>query len=208
MEITQNTLKKFVYKLVELQNYHHVQQTEKKLKKTLIATLLSLSAVSSFAASYVSVDAENVSGRNGGMDSKAQYLRAGKEIGGIQWGIQDRTAKFTNGTVINSMELTAGKSFGFIQPFVGIGHDNGGGKVKHFSYGLVGATAGMQVGPGFMLVGAKTRLIESNGDPKQTVVFGTYSVPVTKKLALNVNVSQSSQTIQENAAGLGVKVSF
>ncbi len=54
------------------------------MKKTLIATLLSLSAASSFAASYVSVDAEHVSGRNGGADSTAQYVRAGKEIGGVQ----------------------------------------------------------------------------------------------------------------------------
>jgi hypothetical protein len=178
------------------------------MKKTLIATLLSLSAASSFAASYVSVDVDNVSGRNGGADSTAQYVRAGKEIGGIQWGIQDRTARFTDGTVINSLELTAGKSFGPVQPFIGVGHDNGGRATKEFSYGLVGVTTGMKVGPGFMLVGAKTRLLESNGDPKQTVVFGTYSVPVTKKIALNANVSRSNQTIQENAAGLGVKVSF
>jgi hypothetical protein len=178
------------------------------MKKTLIATLLSLSAASSFAASYVSVDVDNVSGRNGGVDSTAQYVRAGKEIGGVQWGIQDRTAKFTNGTVINSLELTAGKSMGLVQPFIGVGHDNGGHTTKEFSYGLVGVTAGMKFGPGFMLVGAKTRLVESKGDPKQTVVFGTYSVPVTKKVALNLNVSQSNQTIQENAAGLGVKVSF
>jgi hypothetical protein len=178
------------------------------MKKTLIATLLSLSAASSFAASYVSVDAENVSGRNGGADSTAQYVRAGKEIGGVQWGIQDRTARFTDGTVINSLELTAGKSFGLVQPFVGVGRDNGGRTTKEFSYGLVGVTAGTKVGPGFMLVGAKTRLLESNGDPKQTVVFGTYSVPVTKQVALNLNVSRSSQTIQEDAAGLGVKVSF
>lgn len=178
------------------------------MKKTLIATILSLSAVSSFAASYVSVDVDNVSGRSGGADSTAQYLRAGKEIGGFQWNIQDRTARFTNGTVINSMELTAGKSLGLIEPFVGMGYDNGGRTAKEFSYGLVGATAGAQVGPGFMLVGAKTRLVESKGDPKQTVVFGTYSVPVTKKVALNLNVSQSNQTIKENAAGLGVKVNF
>lgn len=178
------------------------------MKKTLIATLLSLSAASSFAASYVSVDVDHVSGRNGGLDSKAQYVRAGKEIGGIQWGVQDRTARLSNGTVINSLELTAGKSFGAVQPFIGYGHDNGGGVVQPFNYGLVGVTTGMKVGPGFMLVGAKTRLIETKGDPKQTVVFGTYSFPVTKKIALNLNVSQSNQTIQENAAGLGVKVNF
>lgn len=178
------------------------------MKKTLIATLLSLTAVSSFAASYVSVDVDNVSGRNGGADSTAQYVRAGKEIGGIQWGIQDRTAKFANGTVINSMELTAGKSLGAVQPFVGYGYDNGGGKVQSFNYGLVGVTTGTQIGRGFLLAGAKTRITESQGDPKQTVVFATYSIPVAKKVALNLNVSQSHQTIKENAAGLGVKVSF
>ena len=42
----------------------------------------------------------------------------------------------------------------------------------------------------------------------QTVAYATYSVPVTKQLAVNLNVSRSTQDIKENAYGVGVKVGF
>ena len=66
------------------------------MKKLLIATLVAMS-FGAQATSYVSVDVENVQGRKGAGDSQAQYIRAGKEIGGIQYGIQGRTAKMKDG---------------------------------------------------------------------------------------------------------------
>ena len=55
------------------------------MKKIFAILALAVSS-SAFAADYVSVDVDNVLGRNGGKDSTAQYIRAGKEIGGIQYG--------------------------------------------------------------------------------------------------------------------------
>ena len=42
----------------------------------------------------------------------------------------------------------------------------------------------------------------------QTVAFGTYSYPVAKGVAVNLNLSKSYQDIKENTYGLGVGFSF
>ena len=75
---------------------------------------------------------------------------------------------------------------------------------------LVGATAGGKVGPGFAMAGVKTRVGSTqDGDrTKQTLGFATYSIPVAKNVAVNLNVSRSWQTIKENASGVGVSFSF
>jgi hypothetical protein len=179
------------------------------MKKTLIASL----AVVSFSASatnYVSIDAENVNGLKGGKSSTAHYVRAGTEIGGIQWGVQNRTARFdNNGGLVNSLELTAGKKIGLVTPFVGVGHDEGFNGAKPYNYGLVGVTSGFQVGPGYLLNGVKTRVGSSEAiQTKQTVAFGTYSIPVTKTMSINLNASRSYQTIKETALGVGVGFKF
>lgn len=181
------------------------------MKKIFAILALAVSS-SAFAVDYVSVDVENVLGRAGGADSQAQYVRAGKEIGGIQYGLQSRTSKEKAGTgLYNSMELTASSNkisaFG-VTPFVGVGHDNGKNGGASQNYGLVGATAGRQVGPGFMLVGIKTRVKTNSSDTQQTVGFATYSIPVAKQVALNLNASRSGQDIKENAFGVGLGFSF
>jgi len=97
-----------------------------------------------------------------------------------------------------------------VRPFVGVGHDNGfnGGSGKYYQYGLVGATTGTKVGPGYALVGVKTRVNWDDANPKQTVGFTTYMVPITKSVSLNLNASKSWQDVKENAVGLGLGFTF
>lgn len=179
------------------------------MKKVIFAALAAIS-FSASAANYVSADVESVKGLGGGASSSAQYLRAGVDAGGIQWGLQSRTARFDRGIgLANSVELTAGKKVGFITPFVGAGHDNGWNGKAPFNYGLVGATTGFQAGPGFLLSGLKTRVGTTEVvQTKQTVAFATYSIPVTKTMSINLNASKSYQTIRENALGVGLGFSF
>ena len=180
------------------------------MKKLLAIAALAVS-FGATAADYVSIDVDHVQSKQGYQDSTVQYVRAGKMIGGIQAGLQSRTAVSAAGGMYNSLELTAGKAMGAITPFVGWGHDNGanGAKGGAYNYGLVGATTGLQAGPGFALVGVKTRVASTEASmTNQTVAFGTYSIPVAKGVAVNLNVSKSYQDIKENAYGLGVGFSF
>ena len=143
-------------------------------------------------------------------DYSAKKARAGKDIGDLTLGLQVRTAIKDAGGMLNSVEGTVGTKVGALNVFGGIGHDNGfnGGSGKSFQYGLLGLTTGAKVGPGYALVGAKTRVNWDDANPKQTVGFATYMMPVAKNVALNFNVSKSWQTIQENAVGLGLGFSF
>jgi hypothetical protein len=180
------------------------------MKKIFAILALAVSS-SAFAASYVSVDVDNVSGIKGASDSTAQYIRAGKEIGGIQYGLQGRTATLANNAgILSSVEATAAKNsinIKGITPFVGAGHDNGG---AGYNYGLIGATYGLPVGPGYLLTGVKTRVgsTENVARTKQTVGFATYSIPVVKGIAVNLNASQSGQDIKEKAIGVGLGFNF
>ena len=181
--------------------------------KKLFAIAALAVTTTAFAADYVSVDVDSVKGRNGASDSTAQYIRAGKEIGGLQFGLQGRTAKLdNNGGALSSVEATVGKSSSYfkgVTPFVGVGRDNGFNGGAGYNYGLVGATYGVPVGPGFALAGVKTRVGSTEASmTHQTVAFGTYSIPVAKQVALNLNLSRSYQDIKENAVGLGLGFSF
>ena len=181
--------------------------------KKILAILALAATTSAFAVDYVSVDVDNVLGRDGAGDSTAQYIRAGKEIGGIQFGLQGRTATMKdNSGMLSSVEVTAAKNsinVAGITPFVGVGHDNGFNGGTPYNYGLVGATYGRPIGPGFLLLGAKTRVgTTAATETKQSVAFTTYSIPVAKGVALNLNASRSYQDIKENAYGLGLGFSF
>jgi hypothetical protein len=180
------------------------------MKKIAIATL-ALAAFAASAADFVSIDVDQVTDRATKQKSVAEYVRAGKEIGGIQYGLQSRTARYAdNSGMYNSLELTAGKTIAGVSPFVGVGYDNGknGAVNGQYEYGLVGVTAGTQVGPGFLLGGVKTRVNFHAKNPKQTVEFVSYSIPVATKVSLNVGASYSQQTIQEKAISAGVTVAF
>lgn len=183
------------------------------MKKIFAILALAISGTA-FAADYVSIDVDNVLGRKGAGDSTAQYIRAGKEIGGIQFGLQGRTATLKdNSGILSSVEVTAANNkvnFKGVTPFVGVGHDNGFNGGTSYNYGLVGATYGLPVGPGFLLTGAKTRVgsTENTDRTKQTVAFATYSYPIAKNVAFNLNASRSGQDIKEKAFGVGVSLGF
>lgn len=174
------------------------------MKKFLV--LLAMATSSAFAGNYISVDVDQVTPNNGGSKSHAQYVRAGKEIGGLQLGLQSRSARMRDGSgLLNSLEVTGGKAIGALTPFVGVGYDNGWNGNATYTYGLVGATLGAPIGPGFALTGVKTRVGSTQTNmTHQTVMFGTYSVPITKQVSLNLNISKSYQDIKEDAFGLGL----
>lgn len=182
------------------------------MKKFAFAILTALS-FGAFAADYVSVDVDNVLGRKGAGDSTAQYIRAGKGFGDYQVGLQGRTATMKdNSGILSSVEATvANNKIGVagITPFVGVGHDNGFNGGTPYNYGLLGATYGVKAGPGFLLTGLKTRAYSTEDTrTKQTVGFATYSIPVTKQVAFNLNASRSGQDIKEKAFGVGLTVGF
>ena len=180
------------------------------MKKLAIATLATL-AFAAQAGDFASVDVDHVKSNSGGASSQAQYVRLGKEVAGLQLGVQSRTATVQSGGLYHSLETTVGKSVAGVTPFVGMGFDNGlnGGKGADYRYTLAGVSTGTGVGPGYLLGGLKTRLTSSEATmTHQTLAFATYSIPVTKGVALNVNASKSYQDIKENAYGVGVGFSF
>ena len=180
------------------------------MKKIAIATAIALAAGLASAADYVTIDVDHVNSKKYA-DSTAQYVRAGKEVAGLQLGLQSRTSVSSAGGMYNSLETTVGKNINGFTPFVGVGFDNGlnGGKGADFRYTLAGVTTGTAIAGGYALVGVKTRLTSTEATmTHQTLAFGTYSYPVAKNVAINLNLSKSYQDIKENAYGLGVGFSF
>lgn len=180
------------------------------MKKSLVAlaTLVSLSA---YAGSFVQVEQENVIGRAGAANSQATYLRAGKDFGDTSIGLQSRTARFSTNSISSSLEGTVSNknvSTLGITPFVGMGHDFGG-TASGYNYGLVGASTGVKVGPGSAYAGVKTRVLRQNStDPKQTVAYAGYSMPVAKDVSFNVGLSHSGQDIKERGVSAGLSFGF
>ena len=182
------------------------------MKKTILALALAAAASVSQAANYVSFDVDQVtdtrqSGRPG---STAQYFRAGKDMAGLNWDLQVRTAVFDKGGMLNSVEATAGKNIAGLNAFGGVGYDNGfNGKVNgDFTYGLVGVKAGAPIGPVFAFTGVKTRVNWDDKNPKQTVTWAGVSMPLTKHTSVSVSVSRSLQDIEEKAYGVGLRISY
>lgn len=178
------------------------------MKKLIACSLIAFASVAS-AANFATVDYDNVITRTGAEGSKATTLRVGKELEGLQLGLQARTSKGNvTGNLGGSIEGTVGKNIGGFTPFVGVGHDFGINNGPVQNYGLVGAQYGTKVGPGFALAGVKTRVLTNTTDTKQTVAYGVYSIPVTKSVAFNLNASRSSQDIKENSYGVGLSLSY
>ena len=167
------------------------------MKKIALATVLSIASLAAMAADFVSYDVDHVKDTTTKAISTAEYIRAGKEVAGLQLGLQGRTGIYHN-------------NIGMFTPYVGYGYDNGvsGKPASKYDYGLVGVNVGTKAGPGFALAGVKTRVNWNDANPKQTVAWATYSIPVTKGVAINLNASKSYQTITENAYGLGLGFSF
>lgn len=179
------------------------------MKKTIIAIATALLATTSAIAGRVSLDVERVEDNRGAV-SQAQYFRAGTKMGGLDLGLQVRTAVFDKGGMLNSVEATAGKQVGAFQLYGGLGHDNGfnGAAGKSFQYGVVGASTGMPLGPVYAYGGVKTRVNWDSANPKQTVGFAGVSVPVTKRVSVHAGGSKSWGDIKETAWGAGVGIKF
>jgi hypothetical protein len=183
--------------------------------KKILATLVLASAGTAFAADFVSVSVDHVTNRATGVTSTAQYLRAGKEIDGIQYSVMSRTARNNNGTgLFNSIEGTVGKNYQVqgitVTPYVGAAYDNTkNGSSTPFYYGVTGVTAGTRLGSGRALVGVKTRALTTAAvETTQTLGFVQYSYPVAKDLSLFVGSSYSVGDIKERAFGAGISVGF
>jgi hypothetical protein len=181
------------------------------MKKTILSLVLATAAVTSHAANFVSFDVDQVTDTRTKAGSTAQYFRAGKDMMGLNLGVQVRTAVFDKGGMLNSIETTAGKDLiKGLNVFGGVGYDNGfNGKVNgDFTYGLVGLSTGAPVGPAWAFGGVKTRVNWDDKNPKQTVAFAGVSMPVTKAISVNASVSRSMQDIEEKAYGVGVRLSY
>lgn len=181
------------------------------MKKTILALALATCASVSHAANFVSFDVDQVTDTNNKAKSTAQYFRAGKDMMGLNLGLQVRTAVFDKGGMLNSVEVTAGKDLvKGINTFVGVGYDNGfNGKVDgDFTYGLVGASTGAKLGPVWGFGGVKTRINWDDKNPKQTVTFVGASYPVSKQASISVSASRSFQDIDEKAVGLGLRLTY
>jgi hypothetical protein len=184
------------------------------MKKILIASLATLAFAAS-AADFVSVSVDHVKNRANNTESTVQYVRAGKEINGLQYGLQQRSARTNDGTgLFSSLEGTVGKNLtvaGFgVTPFVGAGRDlSKNGATEPYTYGLVGVNAGTPVAGGYALAGVKTRAGSTESTrTKQTVSFVQYGYPVTKDVSLVAGASRSAQDIKERALSIGVQVGF
>lgn len=178
------------------------------MKKALLALGLAVAAVSASAANFVSLDVDRVKDDKTGVVSHAQYVRAGVDAYGLNMGLQARTAAFSGGGMVNSLEGTVGKQMGPVNVFGGLGHDNGFNGGRSFQYGLLGASTGMPLGPVYAFAGAKTRVNWNDKNPAQTVTFAGVSTNVTKSVSVNAGWSKSFQDIKETAWGVGIRVGF
>ena len=178
------------------------------MKKTILALCLSLTGLTAGAANFVSVDVDRVKDDKSGVVSHAQYVRAGVDAYGLNLGLQARTAAFTGGGMVNSLEGTAGKNIGPLNVFAGVGHDNGWNGGRSFQYGLLGASTGVPLGPVFGFAGVKTCVNWNDKNPAQTVTFAGVSKNLTKSVSVNAGWSKSFQDIKETALGVGVRVGF
>lgn len=178
------------------------------MKKTILAISAFAVVTGVSAANFVSVDVERVKDDTTGVVSHAQYVRAGKDAMGLNFGLQARTATFDGGGMVNSLEGTVGKQMGPINVYGGLGHDNGFNGGTSFQYGLVGATVGMPLGPVYGYAGVKTRVNWDSANPKQTVAFTGVSLPLTKSVSVSAGAAKSYQDIKETSWGVGVRVGF
>lgn len=174
----------------------------------IVAVAIATMSIAASAANYVSLDLDRVKDDKTGVVSHAQYVRAGVDAYGLNLGLQARTAAFTGGGMVNSLEGTVGKQLGLLNVFGGLGHDNGFNGGRSFQYGVLGGSVGMPVGPVYAFAGAKTRVNWNDKNPAQTVAFAGVSHNLTKSVSVNAGWSQSRQDIKETAWGVGVRVGF
>lgn len=184
--------------------------------KKIFAIMAMVAATSAMAADFVSVSVEHVTDRTNSAKSTVEYVRAGKEINGLQYGLQSRTSRSNDGTgLYSSLEGSVGKNLQVaglnVTPFVGAGRDlSKNGATEPYSYGFVGTNVGTPVLGGYALAGVKSRVgsTESASRTKQTLMYAEYSYPVAKNLFVTAGLTRSTQDIRERAVAVGVAVGF
>lgn len=184
------------------------------MKKLLIVSALALSSTA-FAGDYVSVALDHVTDRKSNADSTVQYVRAGKEINGMQFGLQSRNARANDGTgVKSSLEFYGGKNYSVltasVTPYVGVGYDNGknGATDAQYTYGVVGVGIAKKLSTGSIGLGYKTRVNWDHSKPSQTITSISYSYPIAKQISITAGVSRSAQDIKERATSVGIGFAF
>jgi len=181
----------------------------KLMKKLAIALLIAAGMGSAQAANFFDFEVQTVKDSKTKAESTAQYLRVGKDMAGLHFGLQARTQAFDGGGMVNSLEATAGKDLvKGLHSFAGVGYDNGFNGSGSFQYGLIGASTGAKVGPFFGYAGVKTRVNWNDANPKQTVAFAGLSYPLNKHASVSAGYSKSYQDIKEDAWGAGIRFSF
>lgn len=181
------------------------------MKKLLLAVSLFASVGVAQAANFVSFDLEQVKNQDSKEKSTAQVLRAGKDMFGLNFGLEARNQVMDNGGMFNRVEVTAGKKLlKHFDTFVGFGHDSGFNGAPHgsFQYAVVGTGLSHKVGPFVGSAGVKTRLNWDSDNPKQTVGFVGLALPVKNNFTVNAGFSKSVQDIKENSWNVGLRLAF
>lgn len=181
------------------------------MKKLLLALSLVASVGVAQAANFVSFDLAKVKNTDTNAKSTAQVLTAGKDMFGLNFGLEARNQVLDNGGMFNRVEVTAGKKLlKHFDTFLGFGHDNGfnGAKNGSFQYAVVGTGLSHKVGPFVGSAGVKTRLNWESDNPKQTLGFVGLALPVNKQLSVNAGFSKSFQDIKEESWNFGVRFAF
>lgn len=176
------------------------------MKQTIIATVFAVSTAVVQAASF-DVTQEFITDKVTKADSTAQVLSISGKYQGLDLSLSGRTVRAdTNGSLGNSLEVTAGRAFGPMTVYAGVGHDNG---PRLYQYGIVGISNSLKVwGPVSVETGIKHRVNWQDNTPDQTVVGAGLAVSVAKNAAVTVGYSRSFQDIKENVAAVGLRVNF
>jgi uncharacterized SAM-dependent methyltransferase len=179
-------------------------------KKSVIVIILSTLTNVVSAADYVSVGLSNSKDVITGKYSDVQYIRAGKEINGLQYDLQSRVALNSSKAMFNSIDVTVGKSFGNITPFIGVGKTESVAVTgfRSYKYGVVGAKTVINLGLGTASLGLKTRFLNTETNTDETILYTSYSVPLTNTVSLGLNLSKTYQDIKKEEVGINLNIKF
>jgi len=183
------------------------------MKKILTTLALIVSISSASAANFIEFAYDNVHADPSSKDGAAQTIRIGKDVGGVNLGLQAKSRTVEAGGIKSSVEANVGKEFNLsgivVKPFAGIGHDDGTGKTSTgFEYGLVGIAAGTKINVFNVGASIKQRINWDSVAPEQTVVGAFVGYPITKDFETRINLGQSFRDIKEKSIGVALVAKF
>jgi hypothetical protein len=183
------------------------------MKKILTAIALVASISTAGAANFVELAYENVNATPSTKDGAAQTIRVGKDVGGLNLGLQAKSRTIDTGGIKSSLEANLGKEFKLsgivVRPFAGIGHDYGTGTTaSSFDYGVVGIGAGAKINVFTVGASVKHRVNWDSVAPEQTAIGAFVGYPITKDFEARLNVGQSYRDIKEKTIGASLVARF